>query len=436
MKQRRWWIGILIAFGVIVNYLDRSTMSIATKPIESGFHLSAGQMGIILSAFGWSYALLQIPVGALLDKVGVKWVIRLGMLLWSIACFITAAATGQGLLLLARVLLGFGEAPYFPAATKASAYWFPIAERARAVSLYDSESKLASAIGAPLLAWAVTEWSWRGGFIATGVLSVVYVIIFWAMYRNPSEDRRLSAEERAYIEAGGTQAEGEAVGGTWSNLLYLLRFKKVWGVFIGFAAYGYSWWLFLSWLPGYLEDQMHLSVLKTGWYAAVPWLVGFLAEMLVGGMLVDALIRRGRNPLRVRKTILVIGLLLGLSVIGAAYVHSAGWAVFWISLALGSLVCTSSVAYSVPTFIAPRGTVGVLTGFLTFGNNAMGIVAPIVTGFIVQATGSFMDAFLCAAGVLVIGILSYAFLLTDLDPISPMQRTSAGSHSVSQSNPL
>ncbi|EJY54464.1 major facilitator superfamily MFS [Alicyclobacillus hesperidum URH17-3-68] len=163
MKQRRWWIGILIAFGVIVNYLDRSTMSIATKPIESGFHLSAGQMGIILSAFGWSYALLQIPVGALLDKVGVKWVIRLGMLLWSIACFITAAATGQGLLLLARVLLGFGEAPYFPAATKASAYWFPIAERARAVSLYDSESKLASAIGAPLLAWAVTEWSWRGG---------------------------------------------------------------------------------------------------------------------------------------------------------------------------------------------------------------------------------------------------------------------------------
>ncbi|GMA56795.1 putative transporter YybO [Alicyclobacillus sacchari] len=397
MKHRRWWIGILIAFGVIVNYLDRSTMSIATKPIESGFHLTAGQMGIILSAFGWSYALLQIPVGALLDKVGVKWVIRLGMLLWSIACFTTAAATGQGLLLFARVLLGFGEAPYFPAATKASAYWFPVAERARAVSLYDSESKLASAIGAPLLAWAVTAWGWRGGFIATGALSIVYVIVFWAMYRNPSEDQRLSSEERKYIEAGGSQAEGEAVGGTWSNLVYLLRFKKVWGVFIGFAAYGYSWWLFLSWLPGYLEDQMHLTVLKTGWYAAVPWLVGFLAEMLVGGILVDALIRRGRNPLRVRKAVLVIGLLLGLSVIGAAYVHSAGWAVLWISLALGSLVCTSSVAYSVPTFIAPRGTVGVLTGFLTFGNNAMGIVAPIVTGFIVQATGSFMDAFLCAA---------------------------------------
>ena len=431
MKHRRWWIGVLIAVGVIVNYLDRSATSMATKPIEGTFHLTAGQMGIVLSAFSWSYALLQIPVGALLDKIGVKWVIRLGMVLWSIACFVTAAATGQGLLLLGRVLLGIGEAPYFPAAVKSVGYWFPVAERARAVSLYDAESKLASAIGAPLLAFAITEWGWRGGFIATGILSVVYVFIYWAMYRDPREDKRLSREELAFIEEGGSQEEGQAEGGLWRNLGHLLRYRKVWGVFIGFAAYAYSFWLFLSWLPGYLESQMHMSVLKTGWFAAIPWIVGFASELFVAGFLIDWLVRRGRNPLRVRKAVLVICLLLGLTVIGAAYTHSPGWAVFFISIALGALVCTSSIAMSIPTFIAPKGTVGVLTGFLTFGNNAMGILAPIVTGFIVQATGSFMDAFLCAAVILLIGVLSYAFLLTDLDPI-PSPNAKAGAPSAAK----
>ncbi|MCL6593881.1 MAG: MFS transporter, partial [Alicyclobacillus sp.] len=198
--------------------------------------------------------------------------------------------------------------------------------------------------------------------------------------------------------------------------------RKVWGVFIGFAAYAYSWFLFLTWLPGYLETQMHMSVLKSGWYASIPWLVGFLTELCIGGWLIDWLVNKGLDATKVRKTILVIGLLLGMSVIGAAFTHRPGVAVFWISVALGGLVVTSSIAYSIPTFIAPKGTVGTLTGFITFGNNAMGIVAPIITGFIVQATGSFMGAFLTAAAVLVLGILSYVFLLTDLKPIPPMDK--------------
>jgi len=410
----------VIAIGVIINYFDRINMSVATEPLTKEFHLTAGQMGILLSAFAWSYAILQIPAGALLDKIGVKWIERICTIIWSIACFITAIASGQGLIILSRILLGIGEAPYLPAATKAIGYWFPRNERALAISLFDSQTKLSNAIGTPLIAWIVTQWGWRTGFYVTAILSLAYAIIFWVTYRDPQEDKRLTKEEHTYIVEGGSQTEGESSGSFLTNLRYLLSKRKVWGVLIGFAAYGYSWFLFLTWLPGYLVTQMHMSILKSGWYSAIPWIVGTISELLIGGWLIDKLVNKGYDSMRVRKSFLVIGMLLGMSVLGAAWTNNPNVAIFCISIALGGLVITSSIAYSIPTFIAPKGTVGTLMGILTFGNNVMAILAPITTGFIVQATGSFMNAFLLAAIILVVGILSYVFLLTDLEPIEPI----------------
>lgn len=421
MKKRRWVIASVIAVGVIINYFDRINMSVATDPLTKEFHLSAGQMGILLSAFAWSYAILQIPSGALLDKIGVKWIERICSIIWTVSCFLTAIASGQGLIILSRVLLGIGEAPYFPAATKAVGYWFPRNERAFATSLFDSQSKLSNAIGTPLIAWIITEWGWRTGFYVTAVLSLVFAVVFWMTYRDPHEDKRLTKEEHEYILAGGSQTEGESSGKFLTNVRCLLSNRKVWGVLIGFSAYGYSWFMFLTWLPGYLVTEMHMSVLKSGWYSSIPWIVGFLSEIFIGGWLIDRLVIKGYHSVRVRKTFLVIGMLLGLSVIGAALTKNPNAAIFWISVALGGLVITSSIAYSIPTFIAPKGTVGTLIGILTFGNNAMAILAPIITGFIVQTTGSFMYAFLLAAIILVIGIFSYVFLLTDLEPIEPAQ---------------
>jgi MFS transporter, ACS family, D-galactonate transporter len=419
MKKHRWSIAFLIAVGVIVNYFDRTNMSIAMPLLKEEFNLTPGQMGIFLSAFAWSYAILQIPVGPLLDKLGVKWVTRVGTMIWTVACLLTAVANGWGLIILSRVLLGVGEAPYFPAAAKAISQWFPKNERGKAITSYDAQSKLSNAIGAPIIALIVTEWGWRGGFVATAILSLLYAIVFWVWYREPHEDERLTKEEYAYIVEGGSQSSEEASGSAMANLRYLLTKRKVWAVFIGFAAYGYSWFLFLTWLPGYLATEMGMSILKSGWYSAIPWIVGTITEFVFGGWLVDRLVNKGYNSTRVRKTTLVIGMLFGLSIIGAAFTHNPNVAVFWISLALGGLVVTSGVAYTIPTFIAPKGSVGTLTGILTFGNNSMGIIAPIATGFIVQATGSFMYAFLVAAAFLVVGILSYLFLLTDLEPIEP-----------------
>ncbi|MFC7393258.1 MFS transporter [Scopulibacillus cellulosilyticus] len=416
--KKRWVIAALLAVGVIIDYFDRVNLSVGLTPMTKEFHLSPGEMGILLSSFGWSYALLQIPSGVLLDKIGIKWLMRVCTFIWSLATLMTAVVSGYGLIILSRVILGVAEAPYFPAAAKATGHWFPRKERAFATSLFDAESKLSNAIGTPIVALAVTAWGWRGGFYMTAILSFVFFIVFWFMYRDPHEDKGLSKEEYNYIVEGGAQQSSDAAsGGTMRNIKFLLTQRKVWGVLIGFAAYGYSWFLFLTWLPGYLQTEMHMSVLKSGWYSATPWIIGFLSELLIGGWLVDHLTKKGHDQTRVRKIILVIGMVLGLAVIGAVFTASAKIAVFWISVALGGLVVTSSIAYSIPTFIAPKGTVGTLVGICAFGNNAMGILAPIVTGFIVGATGSFAYAFVVAGIILVIGILSYVFLLTDLDPI-------------------
>ncbi len=411
----------LIAIGVIINYFDRINMSVGVKPMSEEFHLSAGQVGILLSAFAWSYAILQIPAGTILDKIGVKWVSRIGTIIWTIACLLTAVASGQGLVMLSRVLLGIGEAPYFPGAAKAIGYWFPRNERGTAIALYDAQSKFSNAIGTPIIALVIMLWGWRAAFYVTAAFSLIYVIAFWIMYRDPHEDKRLSKEEYNYIMEGGAQQPGESSRNVWQDLGYLLTKRKVWATFIGFAAYGYSWFLFLTWLPGYLATEMHMSVLKSGWYSAVPWLVGTASELLIGGWLVDYLVKKGHDLTRVRKTTLVIGMLLGLTVIGAAFTRNPNIAIICISIALGGLVITSSIAYSIPTFVAPKGMVGTMTGILTFGNNAMAILAPIVTGFIVQATNSFMYAFLVAALFLLVGIFSYVFLLKDLNPIEPME---------------
>lgn len=303
-------------------------MSIAMPLMQKEFHLSPGQVGIFLSAFAWSYAILQLPVGPLLDKIGVKWVTRVATMIWTLACLLTAVANGWGLIILSRVLLGVGEAPYFPAAAKAVGQWVPRSERSKAIASYDAMSKLSNAIGAPIIALIVTEWGWRGGFMATAILSFLYALVYFVWYREPHEDKRLTKEEYTYIIEGGSQSSEEASGNAMQNIRYLLSKRKVWAVFIGFAAYGYSWFLFLTWLPGYLATEMHMSILKSGWYSAIPWIVGTLTEIVIGGWLVDRLIEKGYNRTRVSKTFLVIGLLFGLSIIGAAFTHSANVAVF------------------------------------------------------------------------------------------------------------
>jgi ACS family D-galactonate transporter-like MFS transporter len=413
----RWGIAVVLFIGILINYFDRINMSVATKPIMAEYHLTKGQWGIIMSSFAWSYALVQIPIGALLDKIGVKWLMRIGTIIWSVATFLTAIVSGLGLIMLSRILLGIGEGPAFPGASKATGYWFPIRERGVATSAFDAAAKFSNVIGTPIVAWAVTQWGWRGGFWLTGILSLVYAVIFWIWYRDPKDHPRLSDEERLYIEEGGAQNEGEASAGVLRSLAFLLQQRKVWGLTLGFAAYGYSFYLFLTWLPGYLQSQMHMTVFKSSWYTAIPWLFATITDFWIGGWLVDKLIQKGYSSTKVRKTLFVIGMVMGLAVGGAAFTNNPNIAILYISIALAGLAFAAPIGWSIPSLIAPKGTVGMVGSIMNFVNNMMAIAAPIVTGFLAGGTGSFASGFLIAAAVLVIGILSFLFLLGPIEQI-------------------
>jgi MFS family permease len=307
--------------------------------------------------------------------------------------------------------------PSFRFLYKATGYWFPVKERGLATSAFDAAAKFSNVIGVPLVAIAVTLYGWRGGFWLTGILSLIYTIIFWLAYRNPSESRSLSREERTYIVEGGAQQEGATSGNPLASLGFLLRQPKVWGLTLGFAAYGYSFYLFLTWLPGYLQTALHMTVLKSGFYTIVPWMVATLTDIFIGGWLVDYLIKRGNDPTRVRKTLLTIGMALGIAVIGAAFTTNPTVAIIWISIALGGLAFAAPIGWSIPSLIAPRGTVGTVGSIMNFFNNLVGIAAPIVAGIIFDRTGSFAANFLVAGVILIIGILCYLFLLGRIEQI-------------------
>ncbi|SCK22517.1 MFS transporter [Vogesella sp. LIG4] len=414
---RRWQIGTLLGVGILVNYFDRISLSVAAPQLQSEFHLDNSDLGLLFSAFFWTYALLQIPTGVILDRFGVSKVGRWGAFLWGVAASLTALAGGFGGIFAARALLGVAEAPGFPASSKATGYWFPRRERAMATAIFDAAAKFSNVIGVPLVALAVVHLGWRWGFGLTAVLSLCYFVAFWAIYRDPSKDSKLSAEEYRHIVAGGATPEGGAQGGSLQMLGYLLRQRKVWGLSIGFAAYGYVFYLFLTWLPGYLVQTMHMSILKSAWFSAIPWIFATLSDLLVGGWLIDHLIARGHDETRVRKGVLLGGMLLGLAVFGTTTTQDPYIAIVWITIALSGLAAAAPVGWSLPSLIAPQGGTGTVGGIMNFANNMMGAIAPIVTGIIVGSTHSFSNAFLVAGVMLLIGMAAFVFLLGRIEPI-------------------
>jgi MFS transporter, ACS family, D-galactonate transporter len=418
IQRVRWSIGILLGIGVLINYFDRINLSVGAPQLQQEFGLTDGELGWLFSGFFWPYALLQIPTGMILDRFGVTSVYRASALLWSVASSATAFAGGFGGVLAARLVLGVAEGPAFPASAKATGYWFPRGERAMATSIFDAAAKFANVIGVPLVALAVVQFGWRWGFAITGSLSFLYFLAFLFLYHDPSRHPRLSPDELNYIRTGGATPEGPSESGEFAMLGYLLRNRKVWGLTIGFAAYGYSFYLFLTWLPNYLVQSMHMSILKSAGFTAIPWVCATIADLFVGGWLIDHLIARGYDETPVRKTVLVLGMLLGLAVLGATATTDPVWAIIWISVALSGLAAAAPVGWSIPSLIAPVGGTATVSGIMNFLNNMMGVTAPLATGYIVGATGSFVGAFLTAGIVLAIGIISYVFILGRLEPIA------------------
>ena len=419
VSRRRWLIAGLLGFGVLVNYFDRINLSVAQSALHAEFGLSTVAFGYLLSAYSWTYALCQIPVGVLLDRFGVKRIGRIGALLWSTASFAAASAVGIRSFFAARFLLGVGESPTFPANAKAVGYWFPKRERSLATAIFDSAAKFSSAIGVPVLGVLLVRFGWRWSFAATGFASFVYFLLFYFFYRNPSEDAKLSPEERRMIIEGGAQPEGATIQrGAGAPLAYLIRQRKVLGLCLGFSAYNYTFYLLLTWMPSYLSTALGIDLLHSVFYASFPWLIATITDLFIGGLLVDSLLQRGWDGNLVRRVVLVIGMMFGVGIFGVASARTPATAVFWITFSLAGLAAAAPVAWSIPALIAPRESVGRIGGIINFFSQITAIAAPIVTGYIVHLTNSFKGAFVVAAVFLVIGIAGYAFLLGRIDTIA------------------
>jgi MFS transporter, ACS family, D-galactonate transporter len=417
MKHRRWTIALLLGFGVLVNYFDRVNLSVSREALEAAFGVTAITFGYLSSAYSWSYAALQLPSGVLLDRFGVRRVGCISTFLWSVACFGSAVAPGVPSFFASRLLLGVGEAPTFPANSKAVGYWFPASERSLATALFDSAAKLGPAVGVPFIGLLLLHFGWRWSFAATGLASLFYFALFYLMYRNPSEDKLLTETERRLIVQGGAQPEGFGKTGKGASTLFLLRRRKVIGLVLGFAAYNYTFYLLLTWLPSYLSIAQHVNLRQSVLFTSVPWLLATATEIIVGGWLVNKLIQRGWDSSRVRQVVLIVGTSFGLGILGAAWARTPTAAVFWISISLSGLSAASPVGWSIPSLIAPQGSVGRLGGILNLGNQLSAIAAPIVTGYVVAATQSFVWVFVVATAFLVFGVAGYLFLLGRIEPL-------------------
>ncbi|GBQ69350.1 major facilitator superfamily transporter [Ameyamaea chiangmaiensis NBRC 103196] len=394
-SRRRWTLAALFGFCGFVGYLDRVNLSVIATPIAHDLHLSDTQLGTVLSAFFWSYALAQIPAGVIVDRFGTRLPVIASILVWAVSSLMSATVGSLLALGLVRLLLGLAEAPIYPAMWRGVALHFSASERGRAMSCLDSGSKLSFVFGVPLIAGVLAMWGWRACFVVTAGMSLFCAGLFALVY--PREGH----------VAGRPQARVSIA----TSLRAMVPTRPVAGVAVGFAAYTYVFYLLSAWMPRLIEMQLGVSTVHAGYYTALPWLVAVVGEAIVAGYIVDACVAAGRDPVSVRKLVLSVSLCASLALVGAAYSHSP-------LIVLGCLTCSATgLAISTPTgvsligFVAGRDNVGAVGASVNLAANLAGACAPALTGFLLQRTGSFLGAALGAACVVVIGVGSYAFVV-------------------------
>ncbi|WP_051663052.1 MFS transporter [Alicyclobacillus macrosporangiidus] len=397
---------LLMFLGAAINYMDRGNIGVAAPLIAEHFHLNSGQMGIVLSSVLWTYTIAQIPMGILIDKYGPRVMVFLGVLIWSIMTVLTGATGGFISLLLVRMALGLGEAPTFPAFGRVVSQWFPSSERGTANASFISAVMFGSAFTPPLVTWLMLSYGWRSAFYVTGFLSLVWTFVWWKYFRNrPSESKYVSEAEAAMI--GDTKVPQTSTKMPWYSVL---RYRNVWGLMVGLFSIDYVLYIFVSWLPTYLVKAKHLTLAKTGFVAMIPYIVAFVLVWIFG-IWSDHLVKRGWAPGKARRTLAVVGMVISLSILIAPHVQSTAGVVLFLSLALGGVMAANGVIWALPAAIATPEYVGRIGSFQNFAGNVGGTLAPLLTGFILQATGSFVIPLTIGGLLAVAAIISYIFLM-------------------------
>jgi ACS family glucarate transporter-like MFS transporter len=403
-----------------VTFADRATLSMAAPAMGKDLGLDAVAMGYAFSAFGWSYAALQIPGGWLLDRFGSRLVYSVGLFFRSLFSFLQGAVgffagtTAFVSLFSLRFGMGIGEAPAFPANSRITAMWFPTHERGFASAVFNSAQYFALALFCPLLGWILTIFGWQHVFYVMGLAGMLLAFVWWKVIRSPRNHPGVNRAELEYIESGGGLANMEARKTTikWSHVRALITNRMMIGVCIGQFCLNTITWFFLTWFPTYLVHTKGLTILKVGMIASIPALAGF-AGGLLGGWVSDWMLKRGTSLTAARKTPIILGLILSGSIMLANYV-SAQWAI----IAIMSLAFFSkgfgAIGWVVISDASPKEMVGLCGGIFNFAGNLASIVTPIVIGYILETTGSFNGALIFVGSMGLLGAMSYLFIVGEI----------------------
>lgn len=428
IKNLRYYILSLIFAVTAVNYADRAIMSIAGPAMADELGLDPVALGYIFSAFGWSYALGQLPGGWILDRFGSKWVYAASITLWSVFTllqglvgFVTGGAA-FALLFALRFLVGLSEAPSFPANARLVSAWFPSSERGFASAVFNSAQYFATVIFAPFMAWIVHDFGWRNVFWVMGLVGFCVVVVWIRAIHAPRRHPRMSEQELALLREGGALLDSEEgspatrKGPGWNVIRQLLTNRMLIGIYIAQYSITTLTYFFLTWFPVYLVKERGLSILQAGFAAVLPALCGFLGGIL-GGLISDRILKRTGSLTLARKIPIVAGLLLSTAIIVCNYVQSSVVVIALIALAFfGKGI--GSLGWAVVSDTSPRQAPGLNAGlFNTFGNLA-GISTPIAIGYIVKASGgSFAGALAFVALNAVVALVSYLLIVGRIERV-------------------
>ncbi len=412
MTNTRWRIVVLLLFAGTINYIDRVNLSYAAPSFMKLFGIGPAEMGVVFSAFLWTYFLLQVPMGIALDRFGVRFIFGGAALLWGAATMLTATASGVGALIGWRILLGVGEAPLAPAGTKVIGFWVADQERGFASAMTVAGVPLGVFIGSPFIGWLLAEFGWPAVFVGTGLVAVIWALVWIAYYRQPESHRSANEAERQYLRDNIDRTGRRAVPqrASWGELL---TNRNVLGLSLGHATLLFNLYFLLTWMPTYLIQQHHLTMLHTGIYGSIPWFFGLVGALL-GGRLSDGLVKRGWPMMLARKAFLALGMILSLASLLSVFTVSLLATIACLSVAVFGILLTNSVVWAANAEIAPVEQGAQVSAVQNCAGNAAGLLAPIVVGALLQATGSWWPAPMIAAAVVaLLGAAVYAFMLSD-----------------------
>ena len=406
----RWFIIALLFVGGAISYLDRAALSIAAPLIAKDFQLDPGQLGIVFSSFFVGYALFCFVGGLASDRIGPKNVFTIAMTVWSLFCGLTAVTVGLGSLLVVRVVFGMGEGPFSATANKLVSNWFPRREQASAVGMANAGQPIGAALAGPIVGLLAVSAGWRVSFVVIAAIGIVWTLGWvWLATDRPRQHRWLAADDRADLARADAAKPAEAA----LPLGTYLRRPAILATAFAFFGYAYILYFFLSWFPTYLTMAQHLSIQKMGVVNAIPWMVGFLG-LASGGFVCDAIFRKTGNALFSRKLVLVGSLIVAaISVALAGLVSGVVPAVALMAVAVFFMYLTASTYWAIILDTVEEARIGGVSGFVHLIANLAGIVAPAVTGYLVQWTGTFTSAFALTGGIAVLGAVAVAFLVKE-----------------------